>query len=399
MYIIIPSILFYAHDIDNSHNYDYNIDLVSTNEVGEMESKEYLTKQIITYIGNKRALLNDICEEAEAIRAQLNKEKLVCADIFSGSGIVARCLKQFSSEIIANDLEAYSAALNNCYLSNNSELASKEFDEALQWINGEIEREKVCGIITENYCAKNEENIQVSDRLFYTRENAQLIDSYRFYIDRLPQHLQKYFLARLLVEASIHVNTSGVFKGFYKNRNTGKGQFGGAAQNALSRIKGRIVVDRPVLSINESTYAVYQVDAEELSRKLKNIDIAYLDPPYNQHPYGSNYFMLNIIANNKIDGELSKVSGIPKGWNRSKFNSVRLALATLENVVASLDAKFVIVSYNNEGFITFEEMQQMLYRYGDVKHKEIRYNTYRGSRNLCNRNLYTKEYLFTLRKN
>ncbi|MBQ0038969.1 MAG: DNA adenine methylase, partial [Treponema sp.] len=72
------------------------------------ENNDFLTTQIITYIGNKRILIGHIQKEIELIKEKLNKKKLVCADLFSGSGIVARMLKQHSSLVIANDLENYS---------------------------------------------------------------------------------------------------------------------------------------------------------------------------------------------------------------------------------------------------------------------------------------------------
>ena len=57
------------------------------------ENKDFLTTQIITYLGNKRTLIDKIEEEVKLISKYLNKEKLICADLFSGSGIVALMLK------------------------------------------------------------------------------------------------------------------------------------------------------------------------------------------------------------------------------------------------------------------------------------------------------------------
>ena len=124
----------------------------------------------------------------------------------------------------------------------------------------------------------------------------------------------------------------------------------------------------------------------------------YLDPPYNQHPYGSNYFMLNLILKNKIDVEISKVSGITQDWNRSVFNKNRFALDALEQIISNLQSKFIIISYNSEGFITFEQMTEILNKYGNLKTVEIPYNTFRGSRNLQNRQIHVSEYLFILEK-
>ncbi|MCR5045578.1 MAG: DNA adenine methylase, partial [Treponema sp.] len=79
------------------------------------ENPAFLTKQIITYIGNKRALLKDIQAEIEGVQKKLGKKRLVSADLFSGSGIVSRLLKASSKKIYANDLESYSYLLNDCY--------------------------------------------------------------------------------------------------------------------------------------------------------------------------------------------------------------------------------------------------------------------------------------------
>src|SRR5574344_1972129 len=313
------------------------------------EDEKFLTSQIITYIGNKRSLLSNIEIEIKNILKEMNKEKAVCADIFSGSGIVSRMMKKYSSVLIVNDLENYSSMLNSCYLTNKEDFPQKKCNEIRKEIIELTNSNKIEGIISQNYAPKNNFDIKKGERVFYTRENALLIDSYRNYIDKniTETKLQKFFLAPLITEASIHVNTSGVFKGFYKDRNTGIGCFGGKAKNALSRIEGTIQLNPPILSKYSCQKELYQEDTIELSKKLRNIDITYLDPPYNQHPYGSNYFMLNLILKNKIDAEISKVSGITQDWNHSAFNKPSSALKSMEEIIASLSSKFVIISYNS----------------------------------------------------
>jgi adenine-specific DNA-methyltransferase len=86
------------------------------------EKREFLTQQLITYIGNKRALLGFIGDGIRKVQKRLHKNKLKMFDVFSGSGIVARYFKQFSDLLIVNDLEKYSALINECYLSNEDEL-------------------------------------------------------------------------------------------------------------------------------------------------------------------------------------------------------------------------------------------------------------------------------------
>lgn len=363
------------------------------------ENSDFLTQQIITYIGNKRSLINDIESQVLKIKAELNKDRCVCADIFSGSGIVARMLKKHSSKLICNDLENYSCIINSCYLTNKEEFDFEKYNSLKEKIVTEATHKKIPGIITENYSPKNEANITKQDRVFYTKENALLIDTYRALIDKyVEKEFQKFFLAPLITEASIHTNTSGVFKGFYKDKQTGIGTFGGNGKNALPRILKPIELKTPVFSNFSSQTEIHQKNAVDLSQELSDIDIAYLDPPYNQHPYGSNYFMLNLILKNKITEPISTVSGIESNWNHSDFNIKSKALNSLESIIKNLDTKYFIISYNSEGFISYDTMTQMLKKYGDLFTQEILYNTFRGSRNLSSRNIHVSEYLFILKK-
>lgn len=366
----------------------------------QKENNDFLTTQILTYLGNKRSLIKKIEIEIKEILKKLGKEKALCADLFSGSGIVARMLKQYSSKIIVNDLENYSAMINSCYLTNKKDYPEKICSSLRSEIIELTNKTKIENIIANNYAPKDDNNIKAGERVFYTHSNAVLIDTYRYYIDEVvkDENLKKYFLAPLITQASIHVNTSGVFKGFYKDKNTGIGCFGAVGKNALSRIFGAVELKEPVFSNFESDLEIYQKDTVELSKELKNLDITYLDPPYNQHPYGSNYFMLNLILKNKLDVEVSKISGITQDWHRSAFNKPYSAFSSMEEIVKNLDSKFIVISYNSEGFIEFEQMKTMLKKYGKVKTVEITYNTFRGSRNLNERNIHVSEYLFILQK-
>lgn len=368
----------------------------------EMKDKEFLSKQIITYIGNKRSLLPHIHSELTLIKEELGKDKLISIDLFSGSGIVARLLKQHSEKVIVNDLEGYSKIINECYLTNKSDFNKTKYLNYLKQLKEVLEKGEIKEpLISKYYAPADDANIKKEERVFYTSKNAKKIDIIREFIDTIEKDYRKYFLGQLLYEASVHTNTGGIFKGFYKDSQTGIGKFGGNGENALYRIKGEITIDMPVLSDFESDYIVYQEDANKLVKKLANeqIDVAYLDPPYNQHPYGSNYFMLNVILNKKVDVEkMSKVSGIPNDWNRSRYNKKREALIAFDELISNLNAKYILVSYNSDGFISLEEMKNVLEKYGDVEIKEIKYNTYRASRNLKNRDLHVNEYIYKLKK-
>ena len=199
-------------------------------------------------------------------------------------------------------------------------------------------------------------------------------------------------------ETSIHANTAGVFKGFYKDRSTGIGRFGGSNGDALLRIRGAIKLSAQVLSRFECDVEVMQYDANLAASKVENLDLAYVDPPYNQHPYGSNYFMLNLLVHYMRPTEISKVSGIPADWRRSGYNTRGRAFDLLRDLLHRLDSRFLLISFNDEGFIKPDTMMALLRQLGSVQVIDVPYNTFRGSRNLRNRDIYVTEHLFLVER-
>lgn len=320
-----------------------------------------------------------------------------CLDAFSGSGVVSRYLRRFASCIHSNDLEDYSRVLNECYMANESSVDISLLTSELTFLQQKIESSWHEGVITKMYAPADEKNITKTDRVFYTRQNAMYIDTARDAINEVSPELRKFFLAPLLYEASVHNNTSGVFKGFYKN-NLGIGQYGGQGQNALARILGDIKLRLPVFSRFDVDSYIHQQDARQLMRMIPEIDFAYFDPPYNQHPYGSNYFMLNLIVNNRAPSSYSRVSGIPDNWNRSPYNKRALAQKELFETVQLCPAKFILISYNSEGFVRYDEFVDFLSKIGDLTSLQVDYNTFRGCRNLRKRSLKVTEFLFLLEK-
>lgn len=361
------------------------------------EDPRYLQEQIITYLGNKRRLLDFIGQAVKRVRGQLGGRKLRCFDAFAGSGIVSRYLKQHAELLYTNDLEDYARVLNTCYLANSDTVQTARLPELHSELLHQIESSPMPGLLAELYAPQNDAEIHRGERVFYTRRNAVYLDTARQLIEQLPREVQPFFLAPLLCEASIHTNTAGIFKGFYKNKD-GVGKFGGRGANALQRILAPISLPQPIFSRFDCEHHVLQSDATAAAATLPELDIAYLDPPYNQHPYGSNYFMLNVLLNYKRPEKISMVSGIPTDWNRSPYNKRAQVQQALDSLLTALPARFVLISYNSEGFIPLPDMQALLRRHGKVQHMQTDYATFRGCRNLRSRALSVKEYLFLLEK-
>jgi len=381
----------------------------------------FVMQTMLTCIGNKRLLVDNIYAIANDIRGRLGKEKLAIMDGFCGSAVVARKLSYIASKIYANDLETYAHIIARAsletpcaedrgriaqHIDNMNKLAAVISNDTTATATATA---TATGFVARLYAPADTENIQPGERCFYTQENARAIDAMRAYIDDpdagVPTHLRVYLIAPLLAKASIHANTSGVFKGFHSD--AGVGKWGGAGAKCLPRIKGLIQLDQPHWNIDCEGQFEAKVTQGDINKVVTEqlhddeLDLLYLDPPYNQHPYGSNYFMLNLIAENAAPDEttLSRVSGIPNTWNRSNYNYKKTAAQDMTELLAvgTKKSKFVLLSYNNEGIIADDEWVTLLLPY-HVEKIEIKYNAYRGSRNLAARNDKVMERLYLIRK-
>ncbi len=361
---------------------------------------DYVYQTMLTCIGNKRKLVKDIRNIFNEIKTLLHKDKLNILDGFAGSSVVSRELSYIAENIYTNDLEYYAYLMAYCYLVNPTSEQKERIQNHIETMNQLAENGPfVEGIISKLYAPKDTNDVKEGERCFYTRENALIIDTLRKYIqDNVEQDITKYCLVPLINKASIHTNTAGVFKGFYKDGNIGC--FGGKGKFALSRIKKLIRLDMPIW--NDSTYIAHpsNKDINVLIDELpNNIDVMYLDPPYNQHPYGSNYFMLNVIAKNEEPAEISNVSGIPSNWNKSNYNSHASAISSMKHLMTSglQKSKYLLISYNNEGIITEDDWKVLFAPY-NVKKYEIKYDTFKGCRNLKERSNKVVEIMYLVSK-
>lgn len=313
---------------------------------------------------------------------------------------MSRLFKSHASSLVVNDLESYARIASSCHLTNRSEIDYSELECLVESINRRVDTDESseAGFIETLYAPNDDDYITLGERVFYTRDNAKRLDQYRQIIEQQDRRFHDLLLGPLLALASVHANTAGVFKGFYKDKTTGIGKFGGSGADALERIKGQIRLQPPILSNYDTTVDVYQVDTNKLVSDIGDFDLAYFDPPYNQHPYGSNYFMLNLLVDYQVPTDISRVSGIPTSWNRSLYNKKRHALDQLTDAIIRVDARYVLLSFNDDGFISPSELRAFLGDVGTVDEVKLKYNTFRGSRNLSSRSSHVTEHLFLVRK-
>jgi adenine-specific DNA-methyltransferase len=369
---------------------------------------DFLKKQIITYMGNKRKLLTDIEEVINDIKLELGHD-LICGDGFSGSGIVSRLLKIHSSKLYSNDTAGYSKTMAECFLYTPT---SNEFNKIKAEIikaNKYVDNENTKGynwiqnywtpLIEEVYHGK----IQISgNRAYFTKENGKRIDKYRYYIDNYTKdEFKPFLLAQLIIKSSIHNNTNGQFSAYFK------GSYGGLTNVDIKRISKKIILDYPIFNSTPCDVIISRLDTNEWIRNIdEQLDIVYYDPPYNKHPYHIFYFLLDIINNWNMNQEIPDTyRGQPKNWIKSDYNSQNKALNTLDNLIKNTKSKYIILSYNNKGIIPIDQLENMLNKYGKLKKKNLIHKTYKHYEGIASykrsgggeEKKATKEYLFILK--
>ena len=334
----------------------------------------FLKKQIITYMGNKRKLIPAISNVIDMIRRELDQPSLTTADAFSGSGIVSRLLKTKSDQLYVNDLAGYSTTLNTCYLSTLTPEEITVLETYIQTANRFAHSHGDGGVpswIRLHWAPSGEKK-----RAYYTEQNALLIDKYRHFITTIPEQFQPFLLAQLLVKASIHNNTNGQFSAYYKDAN-GVGKYGGKKEIDIKRITTDITLELPIFSPHPCETHISQMDSTTWVKNIPPVDIMYLDPPYNQHPYSIYYFMLDII--HKWDTNISIPDtnrGQPKNWITSEYNSFKHAERAFTELIMNIKSKYIILSYNNKGIIPIKKIHTILSARGKVYTIPVDHKTY-----------------------
>ena len=357
---------------------------------------DYLSKQILTYMGNKRKLIPHISNTLDIVIDEIINEllpesgkekKLVMADAFSGTGIVSRLMKTKCQRLYSNDIAGYARTLNECFLSNVNVKEEKQilemFKEANKFAYNSETDDIVPKWISRHWAP--DIDIKKDQRTYFTPRNGLLIDKYRFFINNyVSKKYQCYLLSSLLIESSIHNNTNGQFSAYFKDKN-GIGKFGGENSIDINRITQEIKLEMPTLYNNNCESIVSRLDVEEWLGTIPEVDIIYIDPPYNKHPYCIYYFMLDIINDWDTSAVVPATNrGQPKNWTVSDFNSYKHAEKAFVTMLDKIRAKYVMLSYNNKGIIPIARLESILCSKGDVKVYPVKHNVYNRLKGLAN---------------
>ncbi len=364
---------------------------------------EYVFSQLIPYLGNKRKLLPLIGRAME----QTGVTGGLFVDFFAGSGVVARFAKRAGFQVFANDWEPYAHVLNHAAIACSAMPEFAAFGGAEAAFAALNAASPIEGYVAAHLCPHSDQYPDPdTERLFFTRANGQKIDAMREMIERwqaegrLDEDERAVLLAALLYSVSYVSNTSGVFKGFHRG-------WGGATRTALYRICSEITLRPPRFCDNGRENRAYQQDAQTLAEELRaegvKADIAYLDPPYNQHPYGSNYHVLNTVALwDKLEvapysGGRNK-SAIRRDWRterRSAYNHAT-ALAAYRQLLQTIEARHILTSYSTDGNIPLEQLLGVAAERGYISGLTHSYKRYRVSSQRMSARPRTVEFVLSI---
>lgn len=350
---------------------------------------------MMNYIGSKLSLLGFLDESISKVAG--DGSKTFC-DLFAGTGAVGVYFKNKGLEVTSNDIQYYSYVLNRHYVGNHKPLkflklageisglakakTSDRPDQVCQYLE-ELPGRR--GFIYNNYCLGGTADSS-QPRQYFSDANGQKCDAIRQKIEEwraasLVTDDEYYFLLATLLEAIDKcANTASVYGAFLKSLKK-------SAQKPLSLKPAKLLV-------NDQEHKVFNQDINQLLENVSG-DILYLDPPYNQRQYATNYHLLETIAkydNPKVHGK----TGLRDYQDqKSLYCSRRDVKAAFADLIARAKAKYIFLSYNDEGLMTLDDIKQIMETRGRYGYFTKSYNRFRADRdeNRRYKSAKTTEYL------
>jgi adenine-specific DNA-methyltransferase len=368
----------------------------------------------LNYIGSKWSLL-------PFIQNLLTTKQLTggtFCDIFAGTTAVGQLAKKMGFRVISNDWQYYSYVLGRASISCsrfptfeklfeaypeiahfpvNEQPPLPEFEQAaaitrrmpllrvIGWLN------KLPGVgdgfIYNNFCMGGT-CLDEFQRNYFSDENGKRCDAIRNCLDRWRDHAlvtaDEYFLllASLLDALDRVANTASVYGAFLKH---------------LKPVARKpITLTCPGVIESSHSHTVYCMDANVLVGQVE-CDVLYLDPPYNRRQYATNYHLLETVAMGD-NPELSGKTGLrPYEHQRSKYCLKQEVEGAFSDLVRRARARHIILSYNNEGFLSASEIERIFSTRGRVEVQKLAYRRFRADKDGANRKYaadQVSEYLF-----
>jgi adenine-specific DNA-methyltransferase len=295
---------------------------------------------VIKYLGSKRVLVPLLGDIAERVGAR------TAVDLFTGTTRVAQELKRRGLVVTATDLATYSQVLSDCYIATDAARVDlQDLENELKRLNALPGRP---GYFTRTFCE--------ASRFFQPRNGAR-VDAVRDAIesDHRGSALFPILLTSLMLAADRVDSTTGLQMAYLKEW--------------APRAHQELELRRPELLPGPG--ATVAGDAMETVEALPPVDLMYLDPPYNQHRYFTNYHIWETLVRwdePEVYGVACKRVDARDESTRSVFNDKRAMPAAMADLLRRARAEVVVLSYNDESWVTADEIVRML---RDAGHEDV----------------------------
>ncbi len=286
---------------------------------------------MIKYIGSKRRLVPVLGELLALSGAE------TALDLFTGTTRVAQEFKRRGAHVTAVDSARYSEVFAQCHIETDAAIVDKDdLQEALQYLSRLPGKH---GYFTETFCIQSR---------YFQPFNGERVDAIReaLEVEFKGSALYPILLTSLIYGADRVDSTTGVQMAYVKSW----------APRSFNPLELRI----PETYIGDGR--AIRADACEVVRTLPKVDLAYLDPPYNQHRYFTNYHIWETLVAwdaPEFYGIACKRIDSRDPSTKSVFNATREMPNALRQVVADVQAEVLVLSYNNESWVTLEDLVEM----------------------------------------
>lgn len=303
---------------------------------------------MIKYIGSKRLLLPNITRAAGALSGVRR-----VLDLFSGTSRVGHAFKAAGYEVTANDHNSYAHRLAQCYVEADRDrvgAAAAKVIAELARVPGRP------GYFTETFCERSR---------YLQPHNGERVDAMRERIVELALDpvLEAVVLVSLMEAADRVDSTCGLQMAYLKKWS--------------ARSHNKIELRMP--DVLPGAGQAWHCDAAEAAGRAA-FDLVYLDPPYNQHRYLGNYHVWeSLVRWDKPEVYGLAMKRVDAKEYKSDFNSRPRIREALSSVIDRLDARYVLVSFSNEGYLSHADLEEMLSTRGEVASVELNYKRYVGA--------------------
>ncbi len=343
----------------------------------------------MNYIGSKYSLIDFLKQSIDKTLNENNESKkphdMVFADLFAGTGVVSGSFKELGYSIIANDIQYYSYVITKHMIENNGNLDKERCMLLINQLN-QIQGEE--GFIYKNYSYEGTEG-QEHRRMYFSEHNAKKCDAIRMVIEnwlttqKINENEYYFLLGSLINSIDKYANTASVYGAYLKK----------LKKSALREMQ---LSPLPIMhgSVNCKVYN------QDISKLIPNVsgDILYLDPPYNERQYCTNYHLLETIA--RYDNPIIKGKTGLREYSAQKsiFCNKRRVADAFDELIQNAKFKYIFLSYNNEGLMSFDTIEDIMKKHGKYKVYTQAYRRYKADNSRDNKSDSTVEYLHCLIK-